>query len=529
MHRTYWCWCINLIVVIFVANILLKLCLIFRVVCDVIRAENINKFQLALEPLLRRVVKEEVEQALANHFTSVARQSERDIFPSPSPCPSPSQFLQLRFTTKLSLPIFTGAKIEAEKSSPLTISLVDSSTGVSSCNLESSLKVEIVVLEGDFDLNEKDSNWTLEEFRSYVVREREGRRPLLSGDVFVELLHGFGSIGELSFTDNSSWTRSRRFRLGALAEDGYLNGFRIKEAVTEPFVVKDHRGELYKKHHPPVLDDEVWRLEKIGKEGAFHKRLNKQNIKTVKDFLILLNRDPARLRKILGNGMSTKMWEAVLEHARTCVLANQMHVYRHPDGSQKQQAVVFNVVGELKGVISEQGQFVSIDDLSEKETAEANTTAEMAYKNWETLAICDMSTLLGNKSLVSNPYNPMSPPYNNSTMLLNSDRFDPIHSNIPSPDMFALGVNKEPRVIDTPLYDECNSNAYYDESCLPYMDCADTSDLGVALRGFWGSPIEMSHTRAYKVRWRRLSSVLGWIFYIKRIIARRKKGKERLC
>lgn len=55
---------------------------------------------------------------------------------------------------------------------------------------------------------------------------------------------------------------------------------------------------VYKKHHPPVLDDEVWRLEKIGKEGAFHKRLNKQNIKTVKDFLILLNRDPARLRKV---------------------------------------------------------------------------------------------------------------------------------------------------------------------------------------------------------------------------------------
>jgi hypothetical protein len=43
-----------------------------------------------------------------------------------------------------------------------------------------------------------------------------------------------------------------------------------------------------------------------------------------------------------------------------------MHVYHH-HGSQKQGAVVFNVVGELKGVISDQGQFVSIDDLSEKE------------------------------------------------------------------------------------------------------------------------------------------------------------------
>ncbi|KAJ3698224.1 hypothetical protein LUZ61_001929 [Rhynchospora tenuis] len=499
-----------------------------RVINDVIKKENLNKFLHALEPLLRRVVKEEVESALANHFKAVSRQSEREISPSPSLSPSPSQTLQLQFASKLSLPIFTGAKIEAENSSPLTICLVDSSSGFTiSSGLELSLKVEIVVLEGDFDLSEKDSNWTSEEFKNYVVKEREGRRPLLSGDVFVELRDGSGSIGELSFTDNSSWTRSRRFRLGALADNGCLNGLRIKEAVTEPFMVKDHRGELYKKHHPPVLDDEVWRLEKIGKDGAFHKRLNKQNIRTVKQFLSLLNRDPARLRNILGNGMSAKMWEAVLEHARTCVLTNQMHVYRHPDGTQKQRALVFNVVGELKGVISERGQFISIDDLSEKETAEASTTAEMAYKNWDDLTICDLSTLSGNKSLACNSYNPISPPYTNSTDLLNADQYAPIHT--PLLDSFPLGVTREPRNVDTPLYDECNSSAYYDASCLPYMDSNLESDLGFALRGFWGSPIEISHTKAYKVRWRRLSSVLGWIFYIKKVVARNKKGKERLC
>ncbi|KAJ4815653.1 Calmodulin binding protein [Rhynchospora pubera] len=498
-----------------------------RVIHEAIKAENINKFLHALEPLLRRVVKEEVESALANHFKAVSRQSEREISPSPSLSPSPSQTLQLQFASKLSLPIFTGAKIEAENSSPLTICLVDSSSGFTiSAGLELSLKVEIVVLEGDFDLSEKDTNWTTEEFKNYVVKEREGRRPLLSGDAFVELRDGSGSIGELSFTDNSSWTRSRRFRLGALAEDGCLNGLRIKEAVTESFMVKDHRGELYKKHHPPVLGDEVWRLEKIGKDGAFHKRLNKQNIKTVKEFLTLLNRDPARLRNILGNGMSTKMWEAVVEHARTCVLTNQVHIYPRPDGTQKQRTLVFNAVRELKGVISEQGQFISIDDLSEKETAEASTTAEMAYKTWENLTVCDLSALLGNKNLVCNHYNPMSPPYNNSSNILNADQFAPIHS--PSLDNFALGVQREPRIVDTPLYDD-SSNAYYDSSCLPYMDSNLESDLGFALRGFWGSPIEISHTKAYKVRWRRLSSVLGWIFYIKKVVARNKKGKERLC
>src|SRR4051812_25193448 len=56
---------------------------------------------------------------------------------------------------------------------------------------------------------------------------------------------------------------------------------------------------VYKKHHPPVLEDEVWRLEKIGKEGAFHKRLNKEKIVTVKDFLTLLHLDAPRLRKVL--------------------------------------------------------------------------------------------------------------------------------------------------------------------------------------------------------------------------------------
>lgn len=55
---------------------------------------------------------------------------------------------------------------------------------------------------------------------------------------------------------------------------------------------------MYKKHHPPSLLDEVWRLEKIGKDGAFHRRLSKERIYTVKDFLTLLSLDPARLRNV---------------------------------------------------------------------------------------------------------------------------------------------------------------------------------------------------------------------------------------
>lgn len=59
---------------------------------------------------------------------------------------------------------------------------------------------------------------------------------------------------------------------------------------------------MYKKHHPPFLDDEVWRLEKIGKDGAFHKRLNRESVRTVKEFLTLLHLDGPRLQVFICSG-----------------------------------------------------------------------------------------------------------------------------------------------------------------------------------------------------------------------------------
>lgn len=56
--------------------------------------------------------------------------------------------------------------------------------------------------------------------------------------------------------------------------------------------------EAYKKHFPPSLDDDVWRLVKIGKDGAFHKKLASRGIKTVKDFLKMSVIDTAGLRGV---------------------------------------------------------------------------------------------------------------------------------------------------------------------------------------------------------------------------------------
>lgn len=65
---------------------------------------------------------------------------------------------------------------------------------------------------------------------------------------------------------------------------------------------------VYKKHYPPRLEDEVWRLERIGKDGAFHKKLHSLNINNVQDFLKLSVVDPARLKNVCFLSLMTIMF-----------------------------------------------------------------------------------------------------------------------------------------------------------------------------------------------------------------------------
>ena len=151
--------------------------------------------------------------------------------------------MQLHFRSRLSLPLFTGGKVEGEHGAAIHIVLIDANTGhIVTSGSESSVRLDVIVLEGDFN-NEDDENWTQEEFESHVVKEREGKRPLLTGDLQVTLKDGVGTLGELTFTDNSSWIRSRKFRLGLKVASGSCEGIRIREGKTEAFTVKDHRGE----------------------------------------------------------------------------------------------------------------------------------------------------------------------------------------------------------------------------------------------------------------------------------------------
>lgn len=60
--------------------------------------------------------------------------------------------------------------------------------------------------------------------------------------------------------------------------------------------------------------------------------------------------------------MSAKMWEVTVEHARTCVLDQKLYFY----GTPQKNGVVFNVVGQVMGSISN-GQYVGAGELSESQ------------------------------------------------------------------------------------------------------------------------------------------------------------------
>ncbi|KAJ3700834.1 hypothetical protein LUZ61_004539 [Rhynchospora tenuis] len=244
---------------------------------------------MLLEDMLRKVVREEVER-IGLIPRNLERQSQMQIPSSPE-----TPLYQLIFKSQPKTPIFAGARIQDHEGRPLQIQLVVRPTR-SPCSSPSPIKLELVVLDGDFPAHD---DWTSEEFEKAIVKERTGRRPLLSGDVSnITMRNGSTTIEDLQFTDNSSWIRSRHFRIGVRVMPGIFDRIVIKENMTEKFTVKDHRGELCRKHDPPVLTDEVWRLEKIGRNGPFHKKLSENNIHNIQDFLKLHSVDSGQLRHV---------------------------------------------------------------------------------------------------------------------------------------------------------------------------------------------------------------------------------------
>ncbi|KAK1581253.1 hypothetical protein Q3G72_004301 [Acer saccharum] len=297
-----------------------------------------------IEPVIRKAVKMEMERGTEGGTDRVVERVMKRLIPTSSrQSVNPRTSLdhqikkseqvefQLQFANKLPDTIYTKDKIRDESDGSIQIKLVDTIREKINVDPRSPIEIEILVLDGDFGFEENE-NWTEMEFNAKIVDQRERKGPLVKGKQKIKLRGGVGIIEDLSFSDNSSWVKCKKFRLGArvVQSSSNIGQMRIKEAITEAFAVKDYRSKMNKKHDLPSLDDEVWHLKKVKKDGKFHTRLIDNNIQTVRNLKQLLKTNPGQLRQILKD-CTDPDWEAIVHNA-SCVVDDheKLNAYSNP-------------------------------------------------------------------------------------------------------------------------------------------------------------------------------------------------------
>ncbi|KAI4301721.1 hypothetical protein L6164_034971 [Bauhinia variegata] len=155
--------------------------------------------------------------------------------------------IQLRFANKVAS-TYTRSQIKSEEDEFIRIELIDArSQAVITVGDLASKKIKLYVLKGEFG----SEDWSDDQFDDNILRPREGREPLLKGEILINLQNGVATIRNLELTDNSRWTRNAKFRLGARVAESTPHGEDIREGISEPFRVKEIRVRDRKKRNRP--------------------------------------------------------------------------------------------------------------------------------------------------------------------------------------------------------------------------------------------------------------------------------------
>ncbi|XP_066360257.1 calmodulin-binding protein 60 A-like [Miscanthus floridulus] len=294
---------------------------------------------------------------------------------------SPSN-LQLRFTcNKLKVPVYTKKRIYAGNGHDVEVAIYSNGEAIRSGPL-SSVKVEMVVLPGDFS-RENDS--TAEEVDRQIVISRHGQGSVLDGVCAHKLVNGSHTFADICFREGSVRTRTREFILAARVVNGDIDGLRIQEAFMNPVTVKDRRSESNEKSDPPKLDDEVYRLKGIGKNGTYFKRLRGANIRTVEDFLKAYNRHRKNLREVVLNIMSEKckIWETMVQHATECDIKDKDELKAYKILGENAQ-IFFNCVDYIVGAEFSDG-YIAKENFNPQQKALVDRHTIQAYNELKSI------------------------------------------------------------------------------------------------------------------------------------------------
>ncbi|CAN6343268.1 unnamed protein product [Urochloa humidicola] len=321
--------------------------------------------EAALESAVARIP-EEVAKALTSFLSRAPSLCRALVDQNQSPR------YKLTFTNGLSTEVFTKKTICDTNGEPLKISIIANNQEESDpCFLSANIRV--VVLDGDFNRHNQEC-WTIEEFSNSIVRPRDKVGAVLTGDLELSLTNGEAYLHDANFIDNSKFVRSGKFRLGVMVIDNLSE--RVQEGITEPFIVKERRGEGYKKHDIPLLNDHVWRLKKISKDGAFHDALRASGILFVKDFLKLYYKDEPALRKILTKATELG-WTTIVEHAKKCDPGRELYSFLVEGNSV---LLFFNSVCQIVGAKFGE-DYSPFDDLEKATKDLVMQWSKVAYQN----------------------------------------------------------------------------------------------------------------------------------------------------
>ncbi|CAN6329333.1 unnamed protein product [Urochloa humidicola] len=333
-------------------------------------AEFMGMFLPVFGSMLRRVVSEEVEKAMFRQFSAPAEPPRLLVDWTQRPR------YHLVFLNDLK-PVYTMTKLEPDEGTAIKVAMVErlenNRMNIVRLGPLSSVRVEIVALHGNFNAKSEEC-WSTEEFSKHIVTGREKSAQLLTGNLTLKLNGGEALLENAIFTDNSSFTSTKMFRLGLRLINPSCE--RVLEGVTKPFRVKERRVEGFEKHYPPLLDDEVWRLKKIGKIGAYHQALSDNGINSVKKFLQAYMKDEQKLIKIF-NKMPQSTWKSIIDHAMTCKFGDSLYLYKV---NEKDIGLFFDEIYQLVGV--KFGDcYKPIDHLDQIEKNLVESLKQVAYQN----------------------------------------------------------------------------------------------------------------------------------------------------
>ncbi|KAK3139983.1 hypothetical protein QOZ80_5AG0393590 [Eleusine coracana subsp. coracana] len=252
--------------------------------------------------------------------------------------------IRLRFLNGMKSLIYHEDEIRSDRDSAIRIGIFDGNNIIKSGQL-SSLKIEILALNGDFPYDASDI-WTSEEFSEHIVSGRDGKRNVLVGKCIVRLVNGEVDLNDIKFIKGSCNAPNKMFIVGARVCDGEHG--EVQEAVMNPVVVQDRRNKLNEKSYPPKLYDRVHRLEEIANGGKYYDRLRQENIVTVQDFLKALNKDPDNLARILQIKKEYQAWKKMVKHAQGCCLEGN-HKLKSYRSTEANVVLFFDCVDRLVG------------------------------------------------------------------------------------------------------------------------------------------------------------------------------------